>query len=152
VFQKPGIPETPCFTKAVFLKRFGFAKIGPELLEDERVTLTHARIYWNMARTVPKGSNQCRIGQRFIARLRNISVATVNRRIAELVEWGHVEKTDAAPGKRASYVLTSVAFQVIPKEHSERKSAFRGGSPKRSETWKARMWAEANDERAKEIG
>lgn len=128
------------------MKRSGFAKIGPELLDDERITLSHAKVYWDMARVVPKGTTQCFIGQRLIAKRRKVSVSTVCRRIADLIEWGHVKKLETLDGMRARYELTSVAFTIKQKEQ---RPVYAGGQKKTSgrmtETQKAACW---NDSRA----
>ncbi len=84
-----------------------------------------------------------------VSRIVKLSQATVSRRIGDLVAWGHLEVEASEHGKRARYTLKSVAFQVKPKEIAK---VHRSPAPRRSETWKARMWAEANNERAKEVG
>jgi hypothetical protein len=133
------------------VNRSPFAKIGPEpIIDDPRMTLEHLRVYWALASTVPKGRDRCKVGQRLVSRIVNRSQATVSRRISDLVAWGHIEAEVSEPGKRSRYLLKSIAFQVKPKESIGK--IRRSPAPKRSETWKARMWAEANDERAKEIG
>jgi hypothetical protein len=127
-----------------------FAKIGPEpIIEDPRMTLEHLRVYWALASSVPKGTDRCKVGQRLASRIVKLSQATVSRRISDLVQWGHIEVEASEQGKRARYILKSIAFQVKPKE-SIGKSA--GHARRSSEIWKARMWAESNDERAKGIG
>jgi hypothetical protein len=107
--------------------------------------MDHLRIYWALASSVPKGSNRCKMGQRLVSKLTNLSQPTVNRRIKDLVDWGHINVEPGAPGKRSSYVLTSMAFQI--KQKPQRAAT---APSKRGETWKARMWAEASAEREKE--
>jgi DNA-binding MarR family transcriptional regulator len=133
------------------VNRSPFAKIGPEpIIDDPRMTLEHLRVYWALASSVPKGTDRCKVGQRLVSRIVKRSQATVSRRISDLVAWGHLEVDASEHGKRARYILKSVAFQVKPKESIGKIQ--RSAAPRRSETWKARMCAEANDERAKEIG
>jgi hypothetical protein len=133
------------------VNRSPFAKIGPEpIIDDPRMTLEHLRVYWALASSVPKGGDRCKVGQRLVARIVKLSQATVSRRIGDLVRWGHLEVETSEPGKRARYILKSVAFQIKPKESIGKYPRSR--APKHSESWKARMWADANDERAKGIG
>lgn len=104
-------------------KPSGFGKIGQELIDDSRVSIEHIRVYWALAKTVPSGKNKCSLGQRRIGQIVSLSQKTVNRRINDLISWGHVIKSESRHGRRAEYILTSVAFQCKPKQYRQGRSA-----------------------------
>jgi hypothetical protein len=115
-----------------------FSKIGPELIEDQRIKFAHLRVYWMLASVVPKGKDACRMGTRKIAERTKISQRSVCRRIGELIAWGHVELLDTRKGDRSHYRLTSIAFQIKPKEQPQR-----GYKPARKQPMTVRAAARA---------
>ena len=124
VIQNRAFFESVRFTNPVKMNRSAFGKIGPEvILDDERVTRKHLKIYWMLASAVPRGKDECWIGQRLISKHVRQSQPTVNRKIKDLERWGHVEILAGANGARSHYRLTSIAFQVKPKDRPAYKLA-----------------------------
>jgi hypothetical protein len=111
--------------------------MGADCILDDRVTLEHVRIYWSMSKAVPRGTNRCKIGQRRISEVVNVSQSTVCRRIQDLIEWGKVIH-HGGRGERAVYELTDPAFLLKAKARRDTFAAKKIGRP---ETRRAQMAA-----------
>lgn len=133
------------------MSRSAFGKMGPEpILDDQRVTISHLRVYYMLIASVPNGMDRCWIGQRLITKVLRASQTnwpvqlrehwsqmTVARRIQDLIAWDHVKLGPRENGRRTCYVLTSIAFQCKPKvEPAYRRANKKTGNPALSKEMK----------------
>lgn len=123
VSQNPGDSGTGCPKNPAFLGQSGFAKMGPAIMFEVRITLEHLWVYWVLAKSVPRGKNRCTVGLRWLAKFISsfnqqvtISKTTVSRRIEDLIEWGHLIRHERFSGGRATYELTDPAFLLVRKD------------------------------------
>jgi hypothetical protein len=91
------------------VKRFPrwHAKAPASVSLDTSISDSAFRTYCVMALRT-KG-DRCSIGLRYLGRLLGISAATASRRVAKLIEAGHLEAIETGNGQRGCYRLTSPA-------------------------------------------
>ncbi len=86
-----------------------WGRVPASVLLDPRLSSDAVRIYGMLALSVFEG-RIASVGMRQLGKLIGKSAQTVQRRIAELVNAGHLATASGQAGKRAKYELTSPVF------------------------------------------
>jgi DNA-binding MarR family transcriptional regulator len=88
-----------------------FGKSPATVLLDNSLSDLAVRVYGTMGLKTEEGS--CSVGVRYLARILNSSSATIARKIAELVDAGHLKRLPQDNGARAVFQFTSPAHYRI---------------------------------------
>lgn len=121
-----------------FQKRERHARLPDSVLRDSFLCAESKLVYAAIARHTFKGS-EVYIGQRKIAELLGMSQSSVSRRIKELLELNHIEKSDSRAGRRSGYHLISNVF--VKREINGGRNSQQGIS---ATVRKARAFAQTN--------
>lgn len=94
-----------------------YSIIPRRFFEDPRPALSHTKVIGVLG-THSNETGWCRLKQRTISDSSTLARETVNRAIADLIEWGYVEKKDVK-GRSSAYRVLMDASGPIPKDLPE---------------------------------
>lgn len=137
VAQKRRENEQVLLKKAAKVSNLGFSKIPWSVMSDSRLNDKHRKVYWIMAKATYGKGKRCCIGEHLIAEKTGLSRPTVNRKIAQLIAFGHVIVSDHTVGKRTIYEMVDPSFELAPKAQPSIKSNTKAATARKSSTFAA---------------
>lgn len=95
-----------------------YSIIPAEFFDDERLQMAHVKVMASLCRHT-KRSGWCRLKQSSIAEEAGYARQTCNAALADLVEWGHVEKHKKEAGQSLAYRVVMDSREAPPADLPE---------------------------------